>query len=62
MTLLNAQTVADLQEACGAELVWGDPELLQRESMGSWAFALVGVTQVMGEATVDGYPRSWVPA
>ena len=34
MPLLNAQTVADLQEACGAELVWGDPELLQRESMG----------------------------
>ena len=29
---------------------------------GSWAFALVGVTQVMGEATVDGCPRSWVPA
>jgi phosphate acetyltransferase len=32
--LLVAPTVADLQRACGAELVRGNPELLQRESMG----------------------------
>src|SRR5664279_791518 len=32
--LLVAPTVADLQEACGAELVWGNREWLQRESMG----------------------------
>jgi phosphate acetyltransferase len=32
--LLVAPTVANLQQACGAELVRGNPELLQRESMG----------------------------
>jgi phosphate acetyltransferase len=32
--LLFAPTVADLQEACGAQLVRGNPEWLQRESMG----------------------------
>jgi len=32
--LLIAPTVADLQKACGAELVRGNPEWLQRESMG----------------------------
>ena len=32
--LLVAPTVANLQQACGADLVRGNPELLQRESMG----------------------------
>ncbi|MEP6563160.1 MAG: AAA family ATPase, partial [Nakamurella sp.] len=32
--LLVAPTVLNLQRACGAELVRGDPELLHRESMG----------------------------
>ena len=32
--LLIAPTVADLQRACGAQLVRGNPEWLQRESMG----------------------------
>jgi phosphate acetyltransferase len=32
--LLFAPTVADLQDACGARLVRGNPEWLQRESMG----------------------------
>ena len=32
--VLSAPMVADLQKACGAELVRGNPELLQRESMG----------------------------
>ena len=32
--LLVAPTVANLQQACGAELVRGNPELLQKESMG----------------------------
>lgn len=32
--LLFAPMVADLQEACGAQLVRGNPEWLQRESMG----------------------------
>jgi phosphate acetyltransferase len=32
--LLFAPSVADLQQACGATLVRGNPELLQRESMG----------------------------
>ena len=32
--ILVAPTVADLQHACGAELVRGNPGLLQRESMG----------------------------
>ncbi len=32
--LLVAPTVADLQEACGAELVRGNPELLHKETMG----------------------------
>lgn len=32
--LLAAPTVANLQLACGAELLRGNPELLQRESMG----------------------------
>ena len=32
--MLVAPTVANLQQACGAELVRGNPELLQQESMG----------------------------
>ncbi|MET0966356.1 MAG: phosphate acetyltransferase [Nakamurella sp.] len=32
--LLVAPTVANLQEACGAEMVRGNPDLLRRESMG----------------------------
>ena len=32
--LLFAPTVADLRDACGAQLVRGNPEWLQRESMG----------------------------
>jgi len=32
--VLVAPTVADLQAACGAQLVRGNPELLERESMG----------------------------
>ncbi len=32
--LLSSPTVADLQKACGAELIRGNPEWLQRESMG----------------------------
>jgi phosphate acetyltransferase len=34
MPLLSAPTVAELQQACNAELVRGNPELLHRESMG----------------------------
>ena len=32
--VLVAPTVGDLQQACGAELVRGNPELLQQESLG----------------------------
>ena len=50
--LLVAPTVANLQQACGAELVRGNPELLQKESMG-FVVAAMSLPNVLTRLTED---------
>jgi phosphate acetyltransferase len=50
--LLVAPTVANLQQACGAELVRGDPALLQKESMG-FVVAAMSLPNVLTRLTDD---------